>query len=98
MRDELSEETVSFSIANLIPVKVKDRDTCEGTRTDESEFGSPSFDNEFLEEIDQIVNQADLASSRYPDTFLYPPGAHHECQLPNSNPSVTTDHYVANLH
>ena len=68
LRDELSEEVVSFSIASPSPVKTtplaapSEEPLPDGGMRSSAEFSSPAFDNNFLQEIDDLAKQADLAA------------------------------------
>ena len=64
LKDELSEEVVTLSIASPSPLKPRipvEPDT-EIAVGQESEFGPEAFDPDFLAEIDVLAQQADLAA------------------------------------
>ena len=64
MRDELSEEVVSLSIASPSPLKPKASAAIRSVEEadTESEFGLDDFDKDFLAEIDELAHSADLAA------------------------------------
>ena len=64
MRDEQSEEVVSLSIASPSPIKTAARSPSASAESSKStdEFDSPAFDNDSLQQIDAIAEQADLAA------------------------------------